>query len=36
MAAAAAALAFGLDRDAVRAGLRSFAGRPERLEAGAG
>ena len=32
MAAAAAALAFGIDRDAVRAGLRSFAGVPHRLE----
>ncbi len=32
MAAAAAALAMGLDRDAVRAGLRSFAGVPHRLE----
>jgi UDP-N-acetylmuramoylalanine--D-glutamate ligase len=32
MAAAAAALAFGVDRDAVRAGLRSFAGVPHRLE----
>ena len=33
MAAAAAALSMGLDRDAVRAGLRSFAGVPHRLEA---
>jgi UDP-N-acetylmuramoylalanine--D-glutamate ligase len=32
MAAAAAALAMGLDREAVRAGLRSFAGVPHRLE----
>ena len=32
MAAAAAALAMGLDRDAVRAGLREFAGVPHRLE----
>jgi UDP-N-acetylmuramoylalanine--D-glutamate ligase len=32
MAAAAAGLAMGLDRDAVRAGLRSFAGVPHRLE----
>jgi UDP-N-acetylmuramoylalanine--D-glutamate ligase len=32
MAAAAAALAMGLDRDAVRAGLRGFAGVPHRLE----
>ncbi len=32
MAAAAAALAMGVDRDAVRAGLRSFAGVPHRLE----
>jgi UDP-N-acetylmuramoylalanine--D-glutamate ligase len=32
MAAAAAALAFGLDREAVREGLRSFAGVPHRLE----
>jgi UDP-N-acetylmuramoylalanine--D-glutamate ligase len=32
MAAAAAALAMGIDRDAVRAGLRSFAGLPHRLE----
>ncbi len=32
MAAAAAALAFGVDPDAVRAGLRSFAGVPHRLE----
>jgi UDP-N-acetylmuramoylalanine--D-glutamate ligase len=32
MAAAAAALAFGIDRDAVRAGLRTFAGVPHRLE----
>jgi UDP-N-acetylmuramoylalanine--D-glutamate ligase len=32
MAAAAAALAMGLDRDAVRDGLRSFAGVPHRLE----
>jgi UDP-N-acetylmuramoylalanine--D-glutamate ligase len=32
MAAAAAALAMGLDRDAVREGLRSFAGLPHRLE----
>jgi UDP-N-acetylmuramoylalanine--D-glutamate ligase len=32
MAAAAAALSMGLDRDAVRAGLRSFAGVPHRLE----
>jgi UDP-N-acetylmuramoylalanine--D-glutamate ligase len=31
-AAAAAALAMGLDRDAVRDGLRSFAGVPHRLE----
>jgi UDP-N-acetylmuramoylalanine--D-glutamate ligase len=33
MAAATAALAMGLDRDAVREGLRSFAGVPHRLEA---
>jgi UDP-N-acetylmuramoylalanine--D-glutamate ligase len=32
MAAAAAALSMGLDRDAVRTGLRSFAGVPHRLE----
>jgi len=32
MAAAAAALSLGIDRDAVRAGLRSFAGVPHRLE----
>ncbi len=32
MAAAAAAISLGLDRDAVRAGLRSFAGVPHRLE----
>jgi UDP-N-acetylmuramoylalanine--D-glutamate ligase len=32
MAAAAAALAMGVDRDSVRAGLRSFAGVPHRLE----
>jgi UDP-N-acetylmuramoylalanine--D-glutamate ligase len=32
MAAAAAALATGIDREAVRAGLRSFAGVPHRLE----
>jgi UDP-N-acetylmuramoylalanine--D-glutamate ligase len=32
MAAAAAALSIGLDRDAVREGLRSFAGVPHRLE----
>src|SRR5207342_2227854 len=32
MAAAAAALAMGLERDAVREGLRSFAGVPHRLE----
>jgi UDP-N-acetylmuramoylalanine--D-glutamate ligase len=32
MAAAAAALAMGLDRDAVRAGLRGFVGVPHRLE----
>jgi UDP-N-acetylmuramoylalanine--D-glutamate ligase len=32
MAAAGAALAFGIDRDAVREGLRSFAGVPHRLE----
>ena len=32
MAAAAAALAMGVDREAVRAGLRSFAGVPHRLE----
>jgi len=32
MAAAAAALAFGVDRDAVVAGLRSFGGVPHRLE----
>jgi UDP-N-acetylmuramoylalanine--D-glutamate ligase len=32
MAAAAAALSVGLDPDAVRAGLRSFAGVPHRLE----
>jgi UDP-N-acetylmuramoylalanine--D-glutamate ligase len=32
MAAAAAALAFGIDRDAVVAGLRSFGGVPHRLE----
>jgi UDP-N-acetylmuramoylalanine--D-glutamate ligase len=32
MAAAAAALAMGVDRDAVREGLRTFAGVPHRLE----
>ncbi len=32
MAAAAAALSMGIDRDAVRAGLRSFAGVEHRLE----
>jgi UDP-N-acetylmuramoylalanine--D-glutamate ligase len=32
MAAAAAALAMGIDREAVREGLRSFAGAPHRLE----
>jgi UDP-N-acetylmuramoylalanine--D-glutamate ligase len=32
MAAAAAALSLGVDRDAVREGLRSFAGVPHRLE----
>jgi UDP-N-acetylmuramoylalanine--D-glutamate ligase len=32
MAAAAASLAMGLDRDAVREGLRSFAGVPHRLQ----
>ncbi len=32
MAAAAAALAMGIDREAVRTGLRSFAGVPHRLE----
>ena len=32
MAAAAAALAMGIDREAVREGLRSFAGVPHRLE----
>jgi UDP-N-acetylmuramoylalanine--D-glutamate ligase len=32
MAATAAALAMGIDRDAVREGLRSFAGVPHRLE----
>ncbi len=32
MAAAAAALSFGIDRDAVVAGLRSFGGVPHRLE----
>jgi UDP-N-acetylmuramoylalanine--D-glutamate ligase len=32
MAAAAAALSMGLNRDAVREGLRSFAGVPHRLE----
>jgi UDP-N-acetylmuramoylalanine--D-glutamate ligase len=32
MAAAAAALAMGLDRETVREGLRSFAGVPHRLE----
>jgi UDP-N-acetylmuramoylalanine--D-glutamate ligase len=32
MAAAAAALSFGVDRDAVIAGLRGFAGVPHRLE----
>jgi UDP-N-acetylmuramoylalanine--D-glutamate ligase len=32
MAAAAAALAMGLDREAVREGLRGFAGVPHRLE----
>jgi UDP-N-acetylmuramoylalanine--D-glutamate ligase len=32
MAAAAAALTMGLDRESVRAGLRSFAGLPHRLE----
>ena len=32
MAVAAAALSIGLDRDAVREGLRSFAGVPHRLE----
>ncbi|MBS1843554.1 MAG: UDP-N-acetylmuramoyl-L-alanine--D-glutamate ligase [Actinobacteria bacterium] len=36
MAAAAAALAFGIDRDAVVAGLRSFGGVPHRLEPVAG
>jgi UDP-N-acetylmuramoylalanine--D-glutamate ligase len=35
MAAAAAALSMGLDREAVRAGLRSFAGVPHRLQQGA-
>ncbi|HMJ73206.1 MAG TPA: UDP-N-acetylmuramoyl-L-alanine--D-glutamate ligase [Solirubrobacterales bacterium] len=33
LAVASAALAMGLDRDAVREGLRSFAGVPHRLEA---
>lgn len=33
LAAANAALAMGIDRDAVREGLRSFAGVPHRLEA---
>jgi UDP-N-acetylmuramoylalanine--D-glutamate ligase len=32
MAAAAAALSMGIDRDAVREGLRTFAGVPHRLE----
>jgi UDP-N-acetylmuramoylalanine--D-glutamate ligase len=32
MAAAAAALAFGIDRESVRAGLQSFGGVPHRLE----
>jgi UDP-N-acetylmuramoylalanine--D-glutamate ligase len=32
MAAAAAALSMGVDREAVREGLRSFAGVPHRLE----
>ena len=32
MAAAAAALSMGIERDAVRAGLRGFAGVPHRLE----
>jgi UDP-N-acetylmuramoylalanine--D-glutamate ligase len=32
MAAAAAAMAMGIDRDGVREGLRSFAGVPHRLE----
>jgi UDP-N-acetylmuramoylalanine--D-glutamate ligase len=32
MAAAAAALSMGIDRDSVREGLRSFAGVPHRLE----
>jgi UDP-N-acetylmuramoylalanine--D-glutamate ligase len=32
LAAASAALAMGIDRDAVREGLRSFAGVPHRLE----
>jgi UDP-N-acetylmuramoylalanine--D-glutamate ligase len=32
MAAAAAALSMGIDRDAVRQGLRSFGGVPHRLE----
>jgi UDP-N-acetylmuramoylalanine--D-glutamate ligase len=32
MAAAAAALSMGIERDAVRAALRSFAGVPHRLE----
>jgi len=32
MAAASAALSMGIDRDAVREGLRSFAGVPHRLE----
>ena len=32
MAAAAAAAAMGIDRDAIREGLRSFAGVPHRLE----
>jgi UDP-N-acetylmuramoylalanine--D-glutamate ligase len=32
MAAAAAALSMGIDREAVREGLRSFAGVPHRLE----
>jgi UDP-N-acetylmuramoylalanine--D-glutamate ligase len=36
MAAAAAALSMGLDREAVREGLRSFAGVPHRLEQVAG